>query len=203
VAGGGALTDLGIHFLDLVRYLLGDCEWLQCQTRTFIKSRPKPANTQLYEEVLVDDWALCTMQLKNGGIGSLEVSRVAGGAGDMTAIEILWQPRFLKNRLQPAERIKRLWDASKNQWIVCGTLPDGIPTGFLRSNHLACRQTITGAFMMRIVPRSSFLNCLENNAPLTADFETAFRSQQLLHTAYRSAAEGEEKSCFRNDAFYD
>jgi len=193
VAGGGALTDLGIHFLDLVRYLLGDCEWLQCQTRTFIKSRPKPANTQLYEEVLVDDWALCTMQLKNGGIGSLEVSRVAGGAGDMTAIEIFGSRGSLKIDFNQPERIQ-LWDASKNQWIVCGTLPDGIQPVFYDPTIWPAGKRSLGAFMdAHSATILSFLNCLENNAPLTADFETAFRSQQLLHTAYRSAAEGGRK----------
>ena len=63
-SGGGSLADLGIHMIDMVGYLLGDVDWVKCQTRTFITQRPLAAGSSQMADVDVDDWALCTLGLK-------------------------------------------------------------------------------------------------------------------------------------------
>ncbi|MBI9102100.1 MAG: Gfo/Idh/MocA family oxidoreductase [Spirochaetales bacterium] len=78
-SGGGALMDLGVHVIDLVRYLLGEVDSIQCKTRTYIPQRFDPHSSRM-EPVTVDDAAWAHINLKNGGVGTLEVSRFATGA---------------------------------------------------------------------------------------------------------------------------
>lgn len=189
IAGGGALTDLGIHFLDLIRNLLGDVEWLQCQAETFIKSRPRQDDPNSYEEVCVDDWALCTMQLQNGGIGSLEVSRVAGGAGNIACLEIFGSRGSIKIDFNQSETIQ-YYDVKKDQWISSAVLPEGItPRHFDRSRWSENKRSLGRFLSAHIAVISTFLDCLENQIPSQADFQTALKAQELLHACYQSARE--------------
>ncbi len=189
IAGGGALTDLGIHFLDLIRFLLGDVGWLQCQTKTFVKARPRPDNPKAYEDVKVDDWALCTLGMRDGGIGSLEVSRVSGGAGDVALMEIFGSRGSLKIDFNQADKLQ-FFDVSKNYWTTGGVLPQGIqPTYFDPSSWPTGKRSL-GRFMdAHVAAIFHFLNCLEKAIPSQTNFHAVLKSQELLHTAYQSAAE--------------
>ncbi|RLE14599.1 hypothetical protein DRI96_01200 [Candidatus Aerophobetes bacterium] len=87
-SGGGALFDLGSHILDLVRHLLGEYKSVFATSRTFIKERPLPDNLERKKKVEVDDISILQVELENGGIGTIEVSRLATGANDELRIEI-------------------------------------------------------------------------------------------------------------------
>lgn len=187
-AGGGALTDLGIHFLDLIRYLLGDTDWIQCQTKTFIKKRPDATDKSIFHDVNVDDWALCTIGLKNGGIGTLETSRISGGAGDLSRMEIFGSLGSLRLNFNNAENVE-FFDVKKNTWISGFNLPNDISHTFYDAGNWPNPRRSLGRFMnAHIASIFYFLKCLENNTASSVDFESALKTQELLHTAYESAA---------------
>ena len=75
-SGGGAFADLGAHMVDLVKYLLGDAARVGAKMRTFITERSSTRGSDQIETVDVDDWAFCTMELKNGTIGHIESTRI-------------------------------------------------------------------------------------------------------------------------------
>ncbi|WAH36024.1 Gfo/Idh/MocA family protein [Alicyclobacillus dauci] len=75
-SGGGAVMDLGIHLFDTLHMLLGPVDHLTATTRTFIDSRRGPHGT---EPVTVDDWASATLTMRQGTVGTVEVSRVHYG----------------------------------------------------------------------------------------------------------------------------
>jgi predicted dehydrogenase len=87
-AGGGALVDLGSHAIDLMRYLSGEFKRVRAQTKTFILSRPMEAGSDKHTTVDVDDHAQLEVELVEGGLGTIEVSRVAMGSTDDLRFEI-------------------------------------------------------------------------------------------------------------------
>lgn len=62
---GGALTNQGIHYIDLLQYLLGDVESVSARI-----------GTQLVQ-VEVEDTAVASIKFKNGALGVIEVTTAA------------------------------------------------------------------------------------------------------------------------------
>lgn len=192
-AGGGALTDLGIHYLDLIRYLMGEVDWIQCQTRTMVKNRPNGKGSTNLQEVDVDDWALCTMEMKDGGIGSLEVSRVSGGAGDVSSLEIYGKYGSIKLDLSKRHQIE-FFNTPKNKWESGSVLPENYSKQYYDPALWPASQQSLGPFMdAHCAAILDFLTHLENRQPSQVDFKTALKAQELLHAAYQSAAQQGEK----------
>lgn len=62
---GGALTNQGVHHVDLLRYLVGDVKRVNSQMRT------------LGADIEVEDTVVAMVEFKNGAVGSLEVTTSA------------------------------------------------------------------------------------------------------------------------------
>ena len=116
VTGGGALFDLGSHILDLLYCLLGDFAAVNATLDTLIKQRPIRAGADEMAPVHVDDIALLQARLRDGTLGTVEISRMGTGAtndlsfeifGDKGAIRFdLANPNWLQvfDASEPAER---------------------------------------------------------------------------------------------------
>ncbi|WP_338113943.1 Gfo/Idh/MocA family protein [Paenibacillus aquistagni] len=88
LSGGGAITDIGVHALDLVRHLFGEFKHVDGQAYTFVPERPSAAGAADHVRVKVDDWATMAYQTEQGVRGQVEVSRIAYGA-DAFRIDIV------------------------------------------------------------------------------------------------------------------
>jgi len=88
ISGGGALLDMGPHPIDTIRYLLGDFDRVFAITRTYIKERPSLEDPSKIRKVDVDDVAVMQVEMKNGCMGYLEVSRLSTGMNDDLRFEI-------------------------------------------------------------------------------------------------------------------
>lgn len=62
---GGALTNQGIHHLDLLRYLNGEIKSINCKMKT------------LGVKIEVEDTAVAHIEFKNGSVGTLEITTSA------------------------------------------------------------------------------------------------------------------------------
>jgi len=71
------LADLGIHLIDLVRFLLGEIHSVSCLTDTIVKQRKNSEGS--LQQVDVDDWASLSLQLQGHVKGTIEASRLAVG----------------------------------------------------------------------------------------------------------------------------
>ena len=87
-SGGGALVDLGSHAIDLMLFLVGPFESVIAQTRTYVHQRPAEPGSDQKVPVEVDDHAQLLVSLDGGGVGIVEVSRVAQGTTDDLNFEI-------------------------------------------------------------------------------------------------------------------
>mgnify|MGYP000844255975 FL=1 len=100
-SGGGAVMDLGVHAIDLVRLLLGEFRSVSCLQRTFIGRRPR-GEGEGEATVDVDDVTLAQAELANGAVGTLEFSRLATGAEDELRLELYGERGGLRfNLMEP------------------------------------------------------------------------------------------------------
>ncbi len=83
---GGALLDLGSHALDMLVYLGGEVDSLSCTNQTLYASRPRQGGGTI--DNLGEDASYMVLRLCNGAMGTLEVSKVATGAGDGFSVEL-------------------------------------------------------------------------------------------------------------------
>ena len=192
-SGGGALADLGVHLLDLARFLLGDVSWVQCHTRTYITQRPVSPGSQQMEIVDVDDWAHCMLGMKSGATGWIEVTRVAGGTDESTGFEIIGSRGSLRVNFDDPLTAD-YYDASRKQWQI-GVQNYPPPAnlhpidqlwpsskqslGFMLNAHLACAY--------------DFLRCVQTDTPSPCDFQTGLAAQEILEAAYLSARSNGER----------
>jgi predicted dehydrogenase len=81
-AGGGAMLDLGMHAIDVARFILGELTVVRASARTIVGSRPSASGGA--QVVDVDDWAWGELAI-NGGTGriTIEASRVSLGTEGM------------------------------------------------------------------------------------------------------------------------
>jgi len=193
VSGGGALADLGIHLIDLVRFLLGDAAWVQCQTRTFIARRPAQAGSSRMETVDVDDWALCQLGLRSGAVGSLEVTRLYGGAQDSTLIEVIGSRGTLRLDFAHLDRVE-YYDLNRKHWRV-GPQDFQTPSGLRPIAELWPPAKYSQGFYLdsHLASCYDFLQCVQENKPSPLNFETALAAQEILEAAYLSASRSAER----------
>lgn len=190
-SGGGALVDMGSHVIDLIRHLLGEFASVQATTQTYVKERPAERGSIRKEPVTVDDAAWLEVRLKNGAIGTIEVSRFATGALDDLSLEVWGEKAALRFHLMDANWL--YWfDAARS----------GSPMGGERGwTRLETVQHYPGATLPP--PRSflgwtrthaenqyRFLRALtEGNTP-EPDIVDGLKAQLVLDAAYSSAEKG-------------
>jgi len=86
--GYGAIGDIGVHIIDLARFLVGEITALSAMTQTFVRERPIPDRPGEMGKVTVDDVFVSTVAFDNGAIGTIEASKVATGRKNQNTFEI-------------------------------------------------------------------------------------------------------------------
>ena len=95
-AGGGALSDLGSHLIDLISYILGDYEAVRATAETFVKERPAAKGSTTMLPVEVDDYMAFQARMQSGALGYIEASRFATGTQDGMSFEIFGEKGALR-----------------------------------------------------------------------------------------------------------
>jgi predicted dehydrogenase len=191
LSGGGALVDLGSHVIDLVRHLLGEFAAVRGTLQTYIDSRPVSKNSKDREAVTVDDAAWLEVRMRDGGIGTIEVSRFATGALDDLNIEIYGEK---------AAMMFRLMDANWLYWYDAAR-PGGSMGGERGWTRLETVQHYPGATLPP--PRSivgwtrthaenqySFLAAVSRGETSQPGVLDGLRCQLIMDAVYRSAETG-------------
>jgi predicted dehydrogenase len=188
-SGGGALIDLGIHVVDLIRFLLGEIKDVSASTKTVVGTRKDSEGKQ--SQVNVDDWALLSLRTFSGIQGSVEASRVAAGR-DGTRISIYGDKGSLHLDLDKPysyemfdENLKRIYLAKEDlieddfYREAISLYPDPkVSLGTMVDLHL------TGLLWFF----KSILN--GNTVNGTPTFYEAHKDQLVIDAAYESATNG-------------
>jgi predicted dehydrogenase len=83
--GGGVWGAVGSHFVDTLRYLIGEIEAVQATLHTFIAKRPFEGGRR---KVTADDFAAVHARLRSGALAAMTFSAVAAGPDDPTTLTI-------------------------------------------------------------------------------------------------------------------
>ena len=191
-SGGGALADLGVHIIDMTRYLLGEAVFVNCQTRTFITQRPESAGSKKLIPVDVDDWALCTIGLMSGGQGIIEVTRLSGGMGDSARMEIYGTLGSVVVDLNDPLHCE--YYDQKNKQVHSGNLDFSTPEADIeQSNCWPLPKMSLGPFMnAHTASIYHFLQCIRDGKQSPLNFDDAVKTQEILEAAYQSASRNSE-----------
>ena len=97
-AGSGTLADLGVHLIDMTRFLLGDFKSVCAMSSTVVDKRMK-LDSDEYAPVEVDDITSFVAKLKNDAIANFLVTKCAIGEDNTIIYEIYGTDGVLKFNL--------------------------------------------------------------------------------------------------------
>lgn len=87
-AGAGALIDIGTHAIDTVQHVIGPVRRVVSSTLQTVITRRPVAGTSEFGVVDTDDIALLTVELDNGALGQIHVSRIASGIPNSLGLQV-------------------------------------------------------------------------------------------------------------------
>ena len=188
-SGGGAMADLGVHIIDMTRYLLGEADWIQCHTRTFISQRPTEKGSEHLEDVDVDDYGVCILGMNSGAIGTLQTTRMSGGLGDRNRMEIFGSKGSVVVDLE--DPIQCQYYDQNQKTLHTGSLD--LPASPLNNIWPPAKMSM-GAFLdAHSACILDFLQCIITGKQSMLCFEDAVRTQEILEAAYLSAGQNGKK----------
>ena len=180
-SGGGPLIDLGVHVIDLVRYLMGNPKAVSVYGATFRKLGNRPdvkfkggyVSVGAGEKTVcdVEDLASALIRFDNGAVLSVEASFSLNIEKDEGKIELFGDKGGVK--LDPEFKLF----TQRNGYLADVSLAN--PTAL----------SFDGLFENEI---SHFVQCLLENKPFRAPAEDGVELMKILDAIYRSAETGHE-----------
>ena len=107
-AGSGTLGDLGIHLIDMARFLVGEFESVYAMSNTIVKERRKLDSDEM-APVLVDDITGFMARLEGNVIANFLVTKCAVGETESIRFEIYGTNGVIKFNLNNPEEITIRW----------------------------------------------------------------------------------------------
>jgi predicted dehydrogenase len=185
--GGGVLFDLGSHVLDVMYYLLGEYSSVFAETKIIYPKRlDKDGNMVKIE---ADDLALMLVKMKNGGLGTIEASKIATGTDDELRFEIHGDKGAIKfNLMEP-------------NWLFYydNTLPEKHYGGYRGYTKIECVQRFKkpggdfpspkfsiGWIRGHVHSLYNFLSCVHEKRKASPSFEEGAYIQYVMEKAYEA-----------------
>lgn len=196
ICGSGSLGDLGAHFIDLARYLVGDFKSVTGMQKTFIKSRPvvqemtglsaSAKEDAPRGEVDVDDGTVFVAEFEHGALGVFEATRFAQGHKNDLSIEINGDKGSLKFVFERMNELQYFsaGDEAGLQGFRLIQASEGIhpymsawwPTGH-----------VIGYEHTFVHEMFEFFECVVNNTPASPDFADGVKCSQVIEAVELAA----------------
>jgi predicted dehydrogenase len=196
LAGAGALADLGVHAIDMMRCMCGNVRRIRGATlltaidrrrlpATVVKGHAKPALLDEDRPVDTDDVAHALLEFENGCIGNLSVSRIAVGSKNQLGFALngltgsVWfdfdRPSELNTAHLGSEGVTRQIAAPHFPYAAEGQIvvAAGVPTGYVEYF----------TFMVR-----EFLDAIEEGKPFAnGSFRDGYETALVIMGIERAA----------------
>ncbi len=197
-AGSGALGDIGSHAADLAQYLNSDIEAVTGEMTTFIKERPRLAETagglrargsKDKGRVTVDDDTSFLARFRNGSVGVFESSRFCGGRRNYNTFQVYGSEGSLAfnlermNELEFFDRTEAATDQAFRTIIVTEGVHPYVGAWWPPGHIIGYEHTFVHAV-------HHFLTCLEKDRMPGPNFHDGVKNQAVLDAVERSAKTG-------------
>ena len=87
LSGTGAIGDLGVHLIDMTRYLVGEITSVCARKSTFVKQR-KMLDSEIVGDVTTDDYCSFLADIEGGAVANFTVTRCAHGHSNTIKYDI-------------------------------------------------------------------------------------------------------------------
>ncbi|MGN0178603.1 MAG: Gfo/Idh/MocA family protein [Monoglobaceae bacterium] len=104
LSGTGAIGDLGVHLIDMTRYLLGDITGVSARKGTVVKKRMK-LDSDEWADVTTDDYCTFIADIEGGATASFTVTRCAHGHSNTIKYDIFGKDGVISFNLNNPEEI--------------------------------------------------------------------------------------------------
>jgi predicted dehydrogenase len=184
--GFGAMGDVGVHLVDLVRWLAGDLKRVCAQQAIFTKERTL-ADGSGRREVTVEDCCIFIGELAGGGLVSFVANAAARGAG-YQEIRILGNEGMLRvavDRTRPDWPIGMLWGAQGKGAPQVLPMPERLTQGFDPADPRKAVAEFIFASLTRV-----FADSIRSGEQPSPSFKDGLEAQKVLDAAEKSAQAG-------------
>ncbi|MFW6189333.1 MAG: Gfo/Idh/MocA family protein [Planctomycetota bacterium] len=187
-AGGGVIRDLGAHVVDLLWWLIGPFDAVNCVSRIWSPRRPNKDEPGETMEIDAEEAASMTLRRPDGAFGTVDVSKIATGTEDELRFEIHGRYGALRfNLMQP--NYLETYDESP---------PEGEYGGQRGWKRIATVQRYPGADFpgpkfavgwtrAHVQCLYSFLECIAEGRPPRPSLSDGLHLQRVLEAVRRSA----------------
>jgi len=186
-SGGGALIDLGVHHVDILRWFAGDVRSVMAMTAIHKRRRKLPSGLEL-DDMSVEDDAACLLRFKNDALGILVSSwtqkagfqgfEVYGNQGTIILDARVGELKLYSDKVIP-ERMR------------IRALPFGIDISGPRLSF-TMQQLYTALPTPAIKAHRHFIECLLGDKTPIANGKDARAAVEIVEAGYESARTGKE-----------
>lgn len=193
-AGGGVIRDLGSHVIDMLEWLIGPFEALNCTSRIWGRERPSSEAPGRVLTVDAEEAAVIVLRSADGAFGSVDVSKIATGTEDALRFEIHGRHGAMRFNLMQPNYLE----------VYDGRLPEGDFGGRRGWQSIAAVQRYAGLGGKFPGPRLSigwlrghvhclysFLQSIADGTPPRPSLAEGLHLQRVLEAARASAECGE------------
>jgi predicted dehydrogenase len=187
-AGGGAVADIGSHFLYLARWFFGEITSVTCQLGRMVERAPRDPQGHAYEQA--DDMAMMMVTFANGAQGSIHVSTVASeetAFGQTHHMELHGSDGTLHS-MTDWDTVQRVSGARRGEGAVRELpIPERMWAGARRDT---VHNTYRDVFRTQNVMAREFVTAIaeDQDKPLESNFHDGAAIQRLVEAAVRSDA---------------
>jgi predicted dehydrogenase len=183
-AGHGAMGDMGVHVIDLIRWSFGEFKQLTAQGGIAYPGRTVPGTSKIVDS---EDFCTVTAELASGAHLNMFTSRAARGTAEQT-LEVYGAAGALQYRL---DREKPRWwrgelrAAAKGSGFASVKVSAGLPRSAGEGDALEVTGKTTIAPLVK-----RFLAAARKGESPSPSFEDGMRAQAVLDAVLESVASG-------------
>lgn len=171
-AGSGTLADLGVHLIDLTRFLIGDFKSICAMQSTVVKERMK-LDSDKYEPVLVDDITSFVAKLDGDVIANFMVTKCALGESNTIIYELYGTKGVIKFNLNNPDEIALCLDVDYNDRETVKAETTSVPNEYKLGEQECFIRTLHG-----------------EKLPHFPDVQEGIKAQMVVDAAMESAEKG-------------